>query len=198
MDNVHYVQEGEWLVPAGETEFANDKTFGYRSSDLREYIEEKTGGTDKKEDVICISAQQLRSVDIDGVEQMLMNAGGFDKVVVNALTSLEIKVFCIALYRAMAKGKRFLFSTAAGFVKEFAAVEDREFLTGREPVSYTHLIQENGAGMGQLKETGLAAFLCAGKCPGNIAKKLAFQQGIGNGGAVDRHKGCLLYTSRCV
>ena len=43
--------------------------------------------------------------------------------------------------------------------------------------------------MGQLKETGLAAFLCAGKCPGNIAKKLAFQQGIGNGGAVDRHKG---------
>ena len=134
MDNVHYVKEGEWLVPAGETEFANDKTFGYRSSDLREYIEEKTGGTDKKEDVICISAQQLRSVDIDGVEQMLMNAGGFDKVVVNALTSLEIKVFCIALYRAMAKGKRFLFSTAAGFVKEFAAVEDREFLTGRELV----------------------------------------------------------------
>ena len=26
--NVHYVKEGDWLVPAGMTEFAKDKTFG--------------------------------------------------------------------------------------------------------------------------------------------------------------------------
>jgi uncharacterized protein YgbK (DUF1537 family) len=44
IDNVHYVKYGEELVPAGETEFAKDKTFGYTSSDLPSYVEEKTSG----------------------------------------------------------------------------------------------------------------------------------------------------------
>ena len=33
-ENVHYVADGDILVPAGETEFAKDKTFGYSSSEL--------------------------------------------------------------------------------------------------------------------------------------------------------------------
>lgn len=97
------------------TEFAKDKTFGYQASDLREYIEEKTKGAYKKEDVTCISVAQLRAMDLDGVERQLMSAAGFGKIVVNALTPLDLKVFCIALYRAMGRGKRFLFRTAAGF-----------------------------------------------------------------------------------
>ena len=97
--NVHYVKEGDWLVPAGMTEFAKDKTFGYQASDLREYIEEKTKGAYKKEDVTCISVAQLRAMDLDGVERQLMSAAGFGKIVVNALTPLDLKVFCIALYR---------------------------------------------------------------------------------------------------
>lgn len=44
INNVHYVKEGEQLTPAGMTEFAKDKSFGYKSSDIREYVEEKTKG----------------------------------------------------------------------------------------------------------------------------------------------------------
>jgi uncharacterized protein YgbK (DUF1537 family) len=40
--DVHYVAEGDALVPAAETPFARDAAFGYRSSNLRDYIEEKT------------------------------------------------------------------------------------------------------------------------------------------------------------
>ena len=42
--NTHYVQYGDELVPAAQTEFARDKSFGYTHSDLPGYIEEKTGG----------------------------------------------------------------------------------------------------------------------------------------------------------
>ena len=42
--DVHYVKEGEALIPTGNTEFAKDKTFGYCSSNLKDYIAEKTGG----------------------------------------------------------------------------------------------------------------------------------------------------------
>ena len=41
MDNIHYVKEQDNLVPAGMTEFAKDKTFGYKSSDLTEYVRGK-------------------------------------------------------------------------------------------------------------------------------------------------------------
>ncbi|MBP5749271.1 MAG: hydroxyacid dehydrogenase, partial [Firmicutes bacterium] len=42
--DIHYVKQGDALVPAAETEFAKDATFGYTKSDLKEYVEEKTGG----------------------------------------------------------------------------------------------------------------------------------------------------------
>ena len=44
INNVHYVKYGDELIPANETEFAQDKTFGYTSYTMPEYIEEKTAG----------------------------------------------------------------------------------------------------------------------------------------------------------
>ena len=41
IDNVHYVKYGDKLVPANETEFAQDRTFGYTAPSMPEYIEEK-------------------------------------------------------------------------------------------------------------------------------------------------------------
>ena len=60
VNDVHYVAEGEWLVPAGQTEFARDKSFGYRSSNLREWAAEKTGGAVRAEEVAVISLEDLR------------------------------------------------------------------------------------------------------------------------------------------
>ena len=36
--NVHYVKYGDELIPANETEFAKDKTFGYTAATMPEYI----------------------------------------------------------------------------------------------------------------------------------------------------------------
>lgn len=131
---VHYVRCGEELVPAGETEFAKDKTFGYRSSDLREYIEEKTGGVYRKEDVTEISLEELRALDYEGITGKLLAVRDYGKVVVNAVDACDLKIFCTCLYRAMALGHRFLFRTAAGFVKEFAGISDKALLTRSEMV----------------------------------------------------------------
>ena len=113
---VHYVRYGEELVPAGETEFAKDKTFGYRASNLREYIEEKTGGIYRKEDVTEISLEELRGLDYEGITEKLLAVKDYGKVVVNAVDACDLKIFCTCLYRAMAQGRRYLFRTAAGFV----------------------------------------------------------------------------------
>ena len=74
MDNIHYVKEQDNLVPAGMTEFARDKTFGYKSSDLTEYVEEKTEGKYHKEDCITISLDELNALDVQGIKDKLMSA----------------------------------------------------------------------------------------------------------------------------
>lgn len=125
--NVHYVLEKDLLVPAGETEFAKDKTFGFKSSHLGEWIEEKTNGTFKSEDVIFITLDELRSLDFDGITEKLLHVEDFKKVVVNALDECDIKVFSIALYRVL-KQKKFLFRTAASFVKAFGGISSKPLL----------------------------------------------------------------------
>ena len=133
--NVHYVRYGDQLVPAAQTEFARDATFGYTHSDLPGYIEEKTGGRYKACDVTCISLEELRAQDYDGILRKLEAVTGFGKVCVNAADECDVKVFAVALYRAMARGKTFLFRTAAGFVKVVGGITDIPLLTRRDMVT---------------------------------------------------------------
>lgn len=132
IDNIHYVKYDQRLVPAGETEFASDRTFGYRSSDLRDYVEEKTGGQYRADQTTCIDLQDLRSVNLPKIEQQLQNVHGFNKVIVNAIDYVDIKVFCIALYHVIARGKHFMFRTAAALVKELGGISDQPLLTRKQ------------------------------------------------------------------
>ena len=44
LNNIHYVKEGDRLIPAGQTEFAKDRSFGYTASALPDWCAEKSGG----------------------------------------------------------------------------------------------------------------------------------------------------------
>ena len=131
MDNIHYVKEQDNLVPAGMTEFAKDKTFGYKSSDLTEYVEEKTEGKYHKEDCITISLDELNALDVQGVKVKLMTAKDMAKIIVNAVSYADLKVFCAALVLAMKEGKHYMARTAAAFTKVMGRISDQPLL-GRE------------------------------------------------------------------
>ena len=146
-DDIHYVLDKDDLIPAAETEFAKDKTFGYTSSHLGAWIEEKTNGKYRKEAVTYITLEMLRLADLDAIEQKLLGVCGFNKVVVNALDDSDLQIFCTAFYR-VADRKRFLFRTAASFVKALAGIKDRPLLR------YSDLIQKEDAGHGGLIVAG--------------------------------------------
>ena len=126
--DVHYVQEGADLTPAGETEFARDKTFGYTASNMKAYIEEKTKGTFRAADVVSISLDDLRGVRVDAITAQLMAVTNFRKVIVNAVDYVDVKVFAAATMRAMKAGKNFLFRTAAAWTKIIGGVADKPLL----------------------------------------------------------------------
>ena len=134
LNNIHYVKEGEKLVPAGQTEFAKDKTFGYKSSHMGEWCEEKTKGEFKASDVTFITLDEIRNRDYDRIYSKLMNVKSFNKVIVNAIADADMKVFVTALLKAFKAGKTFMFRTAAGFPQILGGITDKPLLTRDELV----------------------------------------------------------------
>lgn len=131
-DNIHYVQYDEQLVPAGETEFAKDRTFGYKKSHLGEWVEEKTEGKYTAEKTTYISLTSLRELNVEGITNQLLQVKNFDKVVVNAVDYVDVEIFVIALVKAMKAGKQFMFRSAAALTKVIGGVSDKSLLTREE------------------------------------------------------------------
>ncbi|WML24645.1 four-carbon acid sugar kinase family protein [Neobacillus sp. OS1-33] len=141
INNIHYVQNGQELVPAGETEFAKDRTFGYSSSHLGEWIEEKSNGLFLAKNTLYISLEQLRALEIGAITEQLLQVKDFNKVVVNAIDEVDVKVFTVALVHAINAGKNFLFRSAAALPKVIGGVSDKALLTREELI-----IEETGNG----------------------------------------------------
>jgi len=129
IDDVHYVAEGEWLVPAGETEFARDPAFGYRASNLRQWIEEKTGSRVRSQSVGSISIDDIRRGGPKHVAERLEGLRRGSMCIVNAAGMRDLEVFTLGLLTAEAHGRRFLCRTAASFVQVRVGLASHPLLT---------------------------------------------------------------------
>ena len=132
INNIHYVQEGDVLVPAGETEFAKDKSFGYQSSHLGEWCEEKSNGAYQAETVTFITLEDLRNLEFDKITDQLCKVENFNKIVVNAIDYIDVKIFTIAFVEALKRGKTFIFRSAAAITKVLGGVPDKPLLSHDE------------------------------------------------------------------
>ncbi|MGN0779397.1 MAG: four-carbon acid sugar kinase family protein [Aristaeellaceae bacterium] len=166
LDSVHYVQEGDMLVPAAQTEFARDKTFGYGHSFLPAYIEEKTHGQVKVDDVLTVTLRELRSLDLDAIEAKLTAAEGFRYIAVDAIEEADVKAFAVVLMRLMRRGRHYMIRSAAAVPKALGNVSSRPLLS-REELIGTHA-EVGGmvlAGSHVKKTTAQLNCLKASACP---------------------------------
>lgn len=61
IDGVHYMKDGERLIPVSETEFARDNVFAYHTSVLSDYIREKGANPDDYDIVDAQSYDELKA-----------------------------------------------------------------------------------------------------------------------------------------
>ncbi len=115
--DIHYVMEQDRLVPASETPFALDAAFGYGTSNLREWVEEKTRGTFSASEVASLSLGQLREDGPEAVADTLAALAPGTVVVVNAAAPSDLDVLVSALFSPTCREKRYLFRTGAEFVR---------------------------------------------------------------------------------
>lgn len=64
VDGVHYMQQGDQLLPTSETEFARDNVFHYSTSILTDYMVEKGQGGIAVDDLHHLSLDDIRTTDL--------------------------------------------------------------------------------------------------------------------------------------
>ncbi|KAF5024346.1 hypothetical protein F66182_3576 [Fusarium sp. NRRL 66182] len=120
INDIHYVHEGESLIPAADTPFAKDATFGYTSSNLRDYVVEKSKGGIARESTTSIDLKTIRTGGPSAVLDKIMQLPKASKspvvLVINAAADEDVDVVVAALLQASQQGKRFLYRTGAAFV----------------------------------------------------------------------------------
>jgi uncharacterized protein YgbK (DUF1537 family) len=115
-DSVHYLRVNGVDTPVHQTEFARDSVFGYSHSYLPDYVEEKTQGRIRSADVVRFDLAAVRA----GVVEQLMQLTHNQCCVVDAVTQDDLDRFAADILVAAAKGKKFLFRSAASLLTALA------------------------------------------------------------------------------
>lgn len=145
IDSTHFLRDGERLVPIGETEFARDASFGYRSSELGEWVEEKTGGRWASTDVLRIVLPTIRSGP-DAVAALLRTATGGRPVVVDAEVDDDLRTLALALDLVAAEGVGFVARVGPPFVRARIGQAVAAPLTAADLTVTRHTSRSNGGG----------------------------------------------------
>lgn len=117
VDDVHLLDRDGARTPVAETEFARDETFGYRSSNLRDWVAEKyTAGGHSIPDVESLSIGIVRAgPNAVATELAALPAGGV--VVANAETDADIETVALGALGAEEAGLPLVVRAAASYVR---------------------------------------------------------------------------------
>lgn len=131
IEDIHYLYEEGRLIPAGESEFSRDRTFGYHNSDLKLWIEEKTKGSCPAGNVGSISLEMLRKLDFHAIIGVLSNQS-YEKIIVNAACDMDLKVFAICYHQMLMKGVRFIARTASSWPKAVGNIAEIPYIQAED------------------------------------------------------------------
>ena len=124
-DSIHYLVNNGETTPVHETEFAQDAVFGYKHSFLPDYVAEKTQGRIKADQVERIVSTELPTLTPDRLLPLQNN----QCVVVDGVTQTDLDRFANCVLEAAAKGKRFLFRSAASLLTALAQLPPQPVTT---------------------------------------------------------------------
>ncbi|MBN2074337.1 MAG: hypothetical protein JW762_02175 [Dehalococcoidales bacterium] len=130
--DIHYAEQDGEMIPVHLTEFARDPAYSYRNSNLKKWVEEKTGGSVKAKDVRSISLEMLRQGGPEAVAEELLQAKEMTIFIANAACYEDLEVLALGISKAESKSKHFAYRSSASFIKARGGFEDKPLLTRTE------------------------------------------------------------------
>ncbi|MEL6555214.1 MAG: four-carbon acid sugar kinase family protein [Cyanobacteria bacterium J06621_11] len=142
IDSTHYIQTetsgGIQRIPTHDTEFAQDSVFGYSTSYIPDYVEEKTKGKILSNQVERFTIQDVRNGSLERLLKLENNTCAC----VDGEQQSDLDQFAKDLNMAAAQGKKFLFRSAASLLTALANLPSQP--TAPEAMSK---ITRSGAGV---------------------------------------------------
>lgn len=114
--DVHYIREQDQLIPVADTPFAKDAVFGYKNSNLKEWVAEKTNGEVAARNVVSVTLEDIRKGSVPGVVSKLNTCAAGGVCIVNACSHKDLEVIVSGLLEAEQSGQKFIYRTSATFV----------------------------------------------------------------------------------
>lgn len=127
-NDVHYVKEGDDFIPASETPFAKDNTFGYKNANLIDWILEKYAGKLDKKVIESLSLDLLREQPLEKVIEKLQ-APKKSHFVINATSYYDLEAVALAILKS---DEKFLLRTSASFVNAITGIAAKDCLLKEE------------------------------------------------------------------
>ena len=137
INDIHYVMnvdEGT-MLPAHLTPFAKDKAFGFKSSDLKQWVNEKTNGNYPIEKVISITLDDIRRGGPMAIWQKLRHviaSGSNSIIVVNAISERDLDVVVLGMMLIEKEGGSLFYRTAADFVATRSGIRTPPLLSSSD------------------------------------------------------------------
>ncbi|MEZ3157934.1 four-carbon acid sugar kinase family protein [Microbacterium sp. BWR-S6Y] len=143
---IHGVLHGDRFTPIGDTEFAKDSTFGFASSRLADWVEEKSRGRIEASDVVGVDIDVLRR-GAEAVAEVLRSAPVGAPIVVDAVVEEDLVQVALGLEIVEAEGRVFVYRVGPPFLR--ARIGQRR----RDPLA-TDQMSADGATRGGLIVVG--------------------------------------------
>ncbi|WP_167202393.1 four-carbon acid sugar kinase family protein [Actinomyces respiraculi] len=157
---IHYTRIGEDFLPSGETEFARDATFGYTASSLAAWVEEKTRGAIRADEVLTPDLTELRTRP-EALVGLLMSAKDQQVIAPDIACEQDLLALSLALIAAEARGRTFVYRVGPPFMRARLGQEVRAPLSAQE-VEALRSPEEGADGRGAAKPEAVGGLVVVG------------------------------------
>jgi len=101
INDIHYVSSPDGkLVPAAQTPFAKDATFGYAHSNLGDYVVEKSKGKITANRVQSVSIEDIRVGGPSRVTELLLSFPKGSIIIANVVVDTDMETFVLGVLEA--------------------------------------------------------------------------------------------------
>lgn len=130
-DDTQLVRLNDTWVPVSETDYSRDSNFGYKSSNLQDYVQEKSEGG-KSIKTQTLSLESIRTQTPRKLAEDLINASPETMFIINAEASRDLAIVSLAATIAELAGIEIIYMGAPSLVSVRIANSHREPLVARE------------------------------------------------------------------
>lgn len=168
---VHYMRSGADLTPVAETEFAQDATFGYSSSELAAWVEEKSAGRFTANDVVQLTLDIVRG-GAAGIADAISEVAQSTPIIADAVTEDDLRLLSLGLIEAESRGKQLLYRVGPPFVRARIGQDITPPLTQEQVFGPQEIFRATNADTPEPKTTTAGGLIVVGSHVGLTTRQL--------------------------